>query len=231
MKPYVTVHMISSIDGKIDARRWAGNPGAYAQFAGEYEAVHEMLGATSWIVGRTTMQEFACRPSVDIHDDGPLPRATHNAAPDADSFAVVIDPKGKLTWDRDNVNGDRVIEVLTEQVSDRYLHHLKSMGVSYVFGGTDTIDIRHVLHELKATFKIDSLLVEGGGILNGSFIAAGVIDEISLLVAPIADGQNDGPMTFDHRGPTIPATELELMDVQKRDHGVLWLRYRVARKI
>jgi riboflavin biosynthesis pyrimidine reductase len=32
------------------------------------------------------------------------------------------------------------------------------------------------------------LLVEGGGNVNGSLLAAGVVDEISLLVAPAIDG-------------------------------------------
>jgi riboflavin biosynthesis pyrimidine reductase len=224
MKPYVTVHMMSSIDGRIDVARWQGDTASTDPLVREYETVHDLLGASSWIVGRRTMQEFTTSPPFDA-EDLPLPRTTYNAAPDATSFAIVIDPTGKLTWDRADINGDRIIEILTERVSDRYLNHLRHVGISYLFGGTDGIDLNRVLSELNHTFGIDRLLVEGGGILNGTFLAAGVVDEISLLITPVADGSGTGPTTFDHSTLAIPATGLRLHDVQRRDNGVVWLRY------
>jgi 2,5-diamino-6-(ribosylamino)-4(3H)-pyrimidinone 5'-phosphate reductase len=231
IKPYVRLHMISSIDGKIDGKRWAGDGDGYQCFVKEYEAVHETLGPASWIVGRTTMQDFTSNPTVDLTNQTPLPRTTYNAAPENKTFAIVIDPNGKLTWDSDEVNGDKVIEVLSDRVSDGYLNHLRDVGVSYIFGGADSIDIPGVLRELKLVFGIDDLLVEGGGILNGSFLAAGVIDEISLLVAPMADGRTNGPVTFDFKEQALPATALELLGVEQRDGGLLRLRYRVIDQV
>jgi 2,5-diamino-6-(ribosylamino)-4(3H)-pyrimidinone 5'-phosphate reductase len=227
MKPYVRLHMISSLDGRIDSCRWTGDVKGYEYFVKEYETIHETFGATSWIVGRTTMQEFTSNPAVAFDNTAPLPRETYNAAPHESTFAVVIDPSGKLTWNTYEVNGDAVIEVLSDRVSDGYLHHLRDVGISYIFGGAESIDIPLVLRELREVFGVESLLVEGGGILNGSFLAAGVIDEISLLVAPIADGQGGIPVTFDFRGQASPASYFELMDVERLDRGLLWLRYRV----
>ncbi|MGO7733121.1 RibD family protein [Rhizobium leguminosarum] len=230
MKPYVTLHMISSIDGRIEAGRWAGDAEAFDLFVRDYEEIHEALGATSWIVGRKTMQEFTPGPRIDTAEAGIVPRTTYNAAPGAQKFAIVVDPRGKLTWDRDNIKGDRIIEILTTQVSDHYLHHLRRVGVSYLFAGDDVVDIEQMLIELKRVFNIDSLLAEGGGVLNGSFVAAGAIDEISLLIAPVADGCADAPTLFEYTGPTFPATHLTLLNVERREGGLLWLRYRVAGK-
>ncbi|QLG40363.1 MULTISPECIES: dihydrofolate reductase family protein [unclassified Paenibacillus] len=35
------------------------------------------------------------------------------------------------------------------------------------------------------------MLLEGGGVINGSFLNEGLIDEISLVFAPIMDGTSN----------------------------------------
>jgi len=41
---------------------------------------------------------------------------------------------------------------------------------------------------LGGELGIERLLVEGGGNVNGSLMAAGVVDELSILLAPAVDG-------------------------------------------
>ncbi|CAO4141166.1 hypothetical protein PKCBPO_00812 [Methylorubrum thiocyanatum] len=41
---------------------------------------------------------------------------------------------------------------------------------------------------LGETFGIETLLLEGGGAINGAFLKAGLIDEISVLIHPAVDG-------------------------------------------
>jgi riboflavin biosynthesis pyrimidine reductase len=77
-------------------------------------------------------------------------------------------------------------------------------------------------------FPIQTLMLEGGGHLNGSLLNAGLIDELSLLVLPLADGTPHSPTTFEvsdylSKGP---ATRLYLTDVQRLDNDVVWLKYR-----
>ena len=59
--------------------------------------------------------------------------------------------------------------MLTEQVSDAYLAHLKKIGISYIFGGKERLNFTVVVEKLKTLFAIDELMLEGGGFLNGSF--------------------------------------------------------------
>ena len=47
--------------------------------------------------------------------------------------------------------------------------------------------------------------LEGGGKSNGSFLRAGLIDEISLAVCPAVDGARGGPYAFDSREDEIYA--------------------------
>jgi hypothetical protein len=52
---------------------------------------------------------------------------------------------------------------------------------------------------------------------------------VSLLVLPIVDGTINSATTFEV-GDYLPkkdTQDLKLLDIQKLDHGVVWLRYRV----
>ena len=72
-------------------------------------------------------------------------------------------------------------------------------------------------------------MLGGGGILNWSYIQAGLCDELSLVVAPSADGA-DKPTLFmakEKYGTDDTPVGFELLDVEKLDGGVLWLKYRV----
>jgi len=111
-------------------------------------------------------------------------------------------------------------------VTDRYLALLRTQRVSYLFGGKDRIDLPVVLRKLRARFGIRKLLLEGGGKINGSFLAAGLVDELSLLLAPVADGSIGTPTLFD-AAPAGPARRLRLLSIERRPGDLLWVRYKV----
>ena len=70
-------------------------------------------------------------------------------------------------------------------------------------------------------------MLEGGGKINGAMLRAGLIDEVSVLVAPVADGRTGTPALFDIEGGNAAPSQLVLESVERRAGGVVWLRYRV----
>jgi len=81
---------------------------------------------------------------------------------------------------------------------------------------------------LAKHFGIKRLLLEGGGNINGGFLQAHLVDEVSLLLAPGIDGRRDVPTVFDGMNPSIKkAIRLELTSVEKQKNGTLWIRYKV----
>lgn len=103
----------------------------------------------------------------------------------------------------------------------------QSKGVSYIFGGRRDVNLGRVLEKLRSSFGIERLLLEGGGKINGAFLAANLIDELSVLVTPIADGGIGAPSLFDSQWGKGPARHLRLISVRKRAGSLLWLRYQV----
>src|SRR5271166_1629596 len=53
------------------------------------------------------------------------------------------------------------------------------------------------VNRLGEHFGIRTLLLEGGGHINGAFLQADLVDEVSLLVVPGIDGRHDIPAVFD----------------------------------
>jgi riboflavin biosynthesis pyrimidine reductase len=218
--------MLSSVDGKIDGAALAAVTGE-----GEYETTGEKLNGHAWICGRTTMQQHfaADEPFVSALNKPAGPQPVF-VARRAESYAISVDTLGKLGWESGDLNGDHLICVLSEQVPADYLTMLRDKDISYVVSGQPAIDFASALNGLSEHFGIRTLLLEGGGHINGAFLQADLVDEVSLLLVPGIDGRHDVPAVFDgvspSRGTAVP---LKLKSVERRQRGALWIRYEVVR--
>lgn len=228
-RPRVICHMMASIDGRIVTGGWPLSKEGSRQ----YEAVHATYDPDGWICGRVTMeQHFAAGTRADAEVareyDGPA-REDFVAPGEHASFAIAVDPRGKLLWESGEMDGDHVVAVLTHRVSDEYLGTLRERGVSYLLAGEGhEVEVALALEKIGARLGVRTLMLEGGGGINGSFLRAGVIDEVSLLVAPVVDGRMGTPALFDVPGDGVPPHRLALDAVERRADDLLWLRYRVV---
>ena len=128
---------------------------------------------------------------------------------------------------RPETDGDHVVAILSERVSDEYLAFLRARGVSYLLAGVGDVDLPLAMAKIGGRFGVKALMLEGGGRINGGMLAAGLIDEVSVLVAPAVDGRVGTPALFDVDSEGAAPRRLALEHVEQRPGGVLWLRYRV----
>ena len=211
--------MMPSIDGRIVTSDWK-----LTNTSREYERTAATFDADAWIIGRISMEPYAGKARLPARPRKRIAREDFIAEHESDSYAIALDPSGKLRWTMNNIDGEHVITILTESVSDRYLAFLQSKGVSYLFGGKSRVDLAKVLRKLRARFGIRKLLLEGGGSINGSFLAANLIDELSILIAPVADGRVGTPTLFDVAG-RAHLRYWKAKSAEKRSGNIVWLRY------
>jgi riboflavin biosynthesis pyrimidine reductase len=226
MKPYIICHMLSSVDGKIDGAALGAVTGK-----GEYEATGAKLNGDAWICGRTTMQQHFAEdePFVSATNTPAGPRPVF-VARRAKSYAVSVDTLGKLRWAGGDLDGDHLICVVSEQAAEEYLAMLREKGISYIVSGKSSVDLADAVNQLGEHFGIRTLLLEGGGHINGAFLQAGLVDEVSLLVVPGIDGRHNIPAVFDGLSPSRnKAVPLRLKSVEQRGRDALWIRYKVVR--
>ncbi|RHR77115.1 dihydrofolate reductase family protein [Odoribacter sp. AF15-53] len=236
MKPKIICHIFSSVDGRLLNERWTRpyDGKAPGEICGVYAEVGKELRTQAWMFGKNTLQQLYF-PEVFIHAEKDETRdvTTYLGHRASERLFVVADPTGEITYTSDTVRGDNIVTILGEQVSGSYLKHLRDMGISYLFAGTDGCDLPLAMHKLRAEFGIRSLTLQGGGMINGSFLKAGLLDELSLLVYPGIDGLAGVPSIFEYLGgeEEFPASgqALELLDASVLENGVVKLHYKFHR--
>ena len=140
-----------------------------------------------------------------------------------------VDTKGTLLWGDDvEAQFDRpLVMLLSEKASKEYLRYLESKGISYVTTGAEGIDLEDAVATLHDTFGIGRLAVVGGGHINGAFLEAGLLDEVSMMFGAAIDGREGWCAAFDgirdqNRRPTL----LEVKSIKQMGQTV-WLRYNI----
>ncbi|UVK46439.1 RibD family protein [Mesorhizobium sp. AR07] len=230
MKPQIICHMLASLDGSLHPSRFTTSPdGSQAEWSSLYEQIHGDFAGDAWMVGRVTMAEMSKAGAHPPAHAGKVDRPYHFAQSRAGSYAVALDASGKVHFSRSEIGGDHVVMLLGQDVTDSHLAELASDGVSYIVAETADIDLAHMLEVLGRELGIRRLLLEGGAGINGSFFAAGLVDELSLLVAPAIDGRaaNQGFVEFGESG-LADKVQLSLKSCEALAHGLVHLRYTVT---
>lgn len=231
MRPYVICHMCTTIDGKILGDRWGKLPG-YKHESDLFETTAASFGIGAWLVGTTTMDEFDGPKRKLPRAKATIPRRDYIANPSAKRLAIGADAKGVLRFQKNEVGGDHVVLLVTERGSNDYLAHLQSARVSYLFCGRKELDLAVALRKLATAFRLRKLMLQGGGKFNGAMLGAGLVDEISHITVPVADGGMGISSMFDIPGEAPPkaAATLRLLSRKALPGGVTWCRYKVIMK-
>ena len=228
-RPRIICLMTASVDGGLHPSRYTDSPDGTAKaWTRAYESLHERLDADGWIVGRVTMAEMAKgEPRASTTADAPA-RPSLFQARDATSFAITLDRAGKIRFAGPDIGGDPVVVLLGRGVSDTHLAELAANGVSYLVSDSDEIDLAGALTTLRRELGIETLLLEGGAGINGSFLAAGLVDELNLVIAPALDGGTDAERIVAAGDGLKGKVTLSLLGCEQLAAGAVNLRYRVA---
>lgn len=236
-RPYIFCHMLISLDGKIvgkylDTKECKEPCKQFYEIAFGKNAYYKHQG---WLSGRkTTDDNFTMYRKIQLDKTAPLvPSGDYIAKGNYSMYYVSIDPLGKLGWQSNILTYENttahVIEVLSEKASNAYKAMLRKLNISYLIVGKEKLDYKLLMQKLNEKFKIETLMLGGGGILNWSFIQAGLCDELSLVIAPVADGLSTAPSLFETKeglSSDIPIG-FELISFKLLNDSSIWLRYSI----
>lgn len=203
IKPYIVCHMMTSVDGRIDCAMTEHLPGVQ-----EYYDTLDALDAPTRISGRVTAElEMALPGKFEAKTAEALGKEAFSKAADAEGYEIVVDTHGTLLWG-ESAEDERPLLILTsEQVSKEYLAYLNGKHISWIACGKEHVD-------LKRTCEI---------------LAAGLLDEVSILIGTGIDGRGGMQSVFDGLPMERGVTPLKLTSVQQYGSGAVWLRYNVEK--
>ena len=183
----VICHMYVSIDGKID--------GAYmdeegCKISGDYYDTAIWSLGDSMAGGRVTNTMYHAKAKIDLNQYKNIEVPNDDFILCADHYHFCFDRKGSSMWESNVMEyGGKAMQnvaVLSPAVSKEYLAFLREIKVSYIIVNS----LEEALIKLKEFFKVNTLVLTGGATINGAFHEAGLIDELSLVMAPYIEGNH-----------------------------------------
>lgn len=220
--------MVTSLDGKVTGGFLTSEIGL--QVSEDYYEINRKLKGDAFACGRVTMESnftAGFKSDLSAFDDADIPKED-NIAQKHHYYAVSFDRHGSVGWtdsvihDEDEGYDDcHIIEVLSKDTPVEMLTYYRSIGVSYLFAGEHDIDIHTALCKLYGIFGIKQLILEGGSFINGAFLKADAVDELSLVVAPVTADAEDKPLFYGCASHPFTGASAKVMS-----SGDVWQRYR-----
>ena len=184
-KPFVILKTAMSLDGKIAT---VSGESQWITSEASRQRGHEVRDAVDAIlVGRGTVER-----------DNPSLTTRLQDREGQDAIRIVLDSHGKTCTDARIFNAESeagVIVAVTAEAPPENVNALEKVGAEVItvpasYGNQVCFKS---LVEILGKREITSVLIEGGGEINASAIAAGVVDKVMCFVAPKLIGGQDAP--------------------------------------
>lgn len=222
MRPYIICHMMSLLDGRIDC-----DVTEQIESGDEYYDALDQLDCPSMLMGRVTMQmHYALPESFNAEDKTPIGSEQYRVSVATKGYLVAIDTMGRLRWPQNQLDGMPLLVITSEDCPKEYHDTLTKQQISWIATGKDGIDLSRAMEILYKQFKVERLSVTGGGNINGAFLKAGLLDEVSMMWCPGIDGRRGMTSVFDGLLEDFPATKLKLISVEKLGETI-WAKYKL----
>lgn len=208
-RPTINMYMETSLDGKSVGSFWDNERGA--EYVEKYWKYYDQMDPQGLIIGWVSVQDWTYLleegNKLNLSDNvDSIPGDDFIAKTNLNKYIIAVDGSGKLAWktntkeavadhlQNQSMHAHHIITVLTEEVSNAYLQHLRKLNISYIFGGKDKIDFHVVMEKLYKLSGLKDLILMGGSRLNGSFARENLIDKYTTLVqASISGGDSNTP--------------------------------------
>lgn len=212
----VVVNAAVSVDGKLSSRERT-----QLTFSGEadFDRVDQLRAESDAVmVGVGTV--LADDPSLTVKSpDRRAERETRGESPNP--ARVVADSRIRTPPDAAVLDDEAPSYLLvSEAAPGDFVDQMGEAGATVIAAGADRVDLRVALDHLAGE-GIDQLMVEGGGEIIFSLFSAGLVDELSVYVAPSIVGGRDAPTLADGEGFTSDFPDLDLESVERLDDGVV----------
>jgi 2,5-diamino-6-(ribosylamino)-4(3H)-pyrimidinone 5'-phosphate reductase len=221
MLPYVFIHNEISLDGRMD---WMLDDQALYYQTIDRWPVDAMLSGSNTIL--------AALPEMLAHNP------TEEFTPAAKNFTderqllVVTDSRGRIQqWAavRNQLYWRDVVVLCSQATPRAYLDNLREQQVDFIVAGEELVDLRAALTELRSEYRVESIRVDSGGILNGALLRAGLVNGLKIILNPCLTGGISPKTLF--VAPDLPSRKgvypLVLKNFEELRDGYLLLEYQV----
>lgn len=223
-RPYTFINVAMTADGKIDTFE---RKGSAISSKLDKERVDELRASVDGILvgGKTLLDE---QPKLTVKSEALREgRIQRGLSPNPIKVGVATVADIPLESDFMKAGPARVVIFTTNQTSKEQLARLKAGGAeAFVHNGL-RVDLTSMMQTLKE-IGVDHLMVEGGGTMNFELMHLGLVDELTIYVAPMVFGGANAPTLADGLGlARSNAIALKLIKAETQDDGGILLQYKL----
>jgi 2,5-diamino-6-(ribosylamino)-4(3H)-pyrimidinone 5'-phosphate reductase len=226
-RPFVRMNVAATADGKIDsfARR-----GASISSGRDKERVDALRADSDAVMigGRTLHNED---PKLTVKSDRlRLERQARGLPPNPAKVAVASRLELKAGCNFLAAGPARILLFTTPRTPQAELTRLRSQSAIVHVLGESRVDLVEALRILKQD-GVQRLLVEGGSTINFELLNLGLVDELTIYVAPIVFGGESAPTLAGGFGlASEAAVRLRLLKSDQWEDGGVLLHYEVRNR-
>jgi diaminohydroxyphosphoribosylaminopyrimidine deaminase / 5-amino-6-(5-phosphoribosylamino)uracil reductase len=220
--PFVTVKAGMTLDGKI-----ATASGESRWITGEKARAYGMKlrqGADAILVGINTV--LVDDPSLTVRRQEAGARGPGSGVSGHELRRIVLDARARTPLEAKVVSDEHsaltTVVVNKSAPEQRVAALAKRVGVLVAPGSGAEIDLRWLLKRLGSE-NVTSLLVEGGGEVNASFLLQGLAQRVAFFYAPKVLGGHESRRAVADEGASTLAESLDLTGLEWRRLGNDWL--------
>lgn len=221
-RPFVFINVAVTADGKMDTYERRGAAVSSARDKARVDRLR--AGADAVMVGGKTLLEED--PRLTVKSEAlRAERAARGLSPNPMKVGIVSNADELPDGDFVNFGAARVVIFAAERTSKARVESLRSRGVEVYVHDAPRVDLVEALRVLRG-LGVERLMVEGGGTLNFELLRLGLVDELTIYVAPMIFGGESAPTLADGvglaRGEAIP---LKLVESEIHADGGVVLKY------
>jgi 2,5-diamino-6-(ribosylamino)-4(3H)-pyrimidinone 5'-phosphate reductase len=233
-RPRLVTFNFATLDGRIAYspsvpswldHRWASVSARSTEV--DFLALHDtnvsLEGSNSFVPREAGPADLPPAPASNLFDDF-LPRAVLEGF---DKWMAVADSRGRVSWTQTAREETHIFLLVSRQTPAGYLALLRELEVPYVVAGDGRVDFEFALRRLRDIFGTKTIVSTAGGVLNGTLLRRGLVDEVDLQLMPVVLGRPDAPSVFAgyNADDLTPPAHFTLAHVEPRPDGSVLLRF------
>lgn len=223
-RPYTLINVAMTADGKMDTFERKGSAISSKQ---DRERVDQLRADADAVLvgGRTLLGEH---PKLTVKSEALREsRVKRGLTPNPIKVGVVTSADIPLESDFIQAGPARVVIFTTSRTSSSHLETLRAGGVDVFVDEAPRVDLKKMMGRLSE-IGVKRLMVEGGGTINFELLRLGLIDELTIYIAPIILGGEHAPTLASGLGlARSEAIALKLTNVVSHTDGGILLHYKL----
>jgi len=221
-RPFVFINVAVTADGKMDTYE---RRGAAISSAADKARVDQLRAESDAVMvgGKTLLDED---PKLTVKSEAlRAERVARGLTPNPVKVGIVTNADSLSDGDFLNFGSARVVIFTTDKTSKAQVEFLRSRDAEVYVHHAERVDLEKALHALHE-LGIKRLMVEGGGTLNFELLRLGLVDELTMYIAPMIFGGESAPTAAAGAGLIrSEAIQMKLIASEVHPDGGVVLKY------